>query len=99
MQRKWINYWKYNLSDSLRTTIDREKQDHFEIKRWDLAVSRIDQREQVNRMIDREELRRNKKRGAYSPQSEKWVSLDCVDVLVAPFYLSPLPEHSVVSSV
>jgi len=97
--KQWINYWKYNLADSLRAAIDMDKQDHFEVEGLDVFMPRIDDLGLVNGLIDKEEKRRNAQRHVYSPESEKWMPLEEVEVLVAPLRLAPLPEHGAFTGV
>lgn len=97
--KQCINYWKYNLADSLRAAIDMDKQDHFEVRAFDMLVPRVDDLALVNGLIDKEEKRRNARRHVYSRQSEKWMPLEEVEVLVAPFRLAPLPEHGAFAGV
>lgn len=93
--KKWLSYWKKCLSDSLKSDIDLEKTNHFEIGDFDINSLHIKQIEKVNKLIDFEESRLNRKKGIISKDSANWSSLDRVQVLIAPLKLVPIPENLV----
>ena len=96
MEKKtWLTYWKKSLSDAQAADIDIGKFRHFEIENFDLVAPVIEQTDKVNQLIDFEETRINKKRGISNENSKDWISLDFIDVLIAPFKLVPVPERQI----
>lgn len=93
--RKWLTYWKKSLSDSLKADIDIEKLKHFEIENFNVNSQVIEQIEQANQLIDFEEERINKKKGLSNKDSENWVKLENIPILISPFKIVPTPEHLV----
>lgn len=61
-QKKWLSYWKKSLLDSLKADIDIEKLKNFEIKNFEVTSQIIELTEQVNKLIDFQEERINKKK-------------------------------------
>lgn len=41
MNKKWIDYWKKNLSDSMRMDIDIDKSPHFMMDDFDIQENSI----------------------------------------------------------
>jgi len=93
--KKWLAYWKKSLSDSLKTDIDIEKLKHFEIEDFKVNSQSIEQIEQVNKLVDFEEERINKKKGVSNRDSENWAKLETIQILISPFKIVPRPEHLV----
>lgn len=94
-QKKWLTYWKKSLSDSLKADIDIEKLKHFEIENFKINSQVIGQIEQVNKLIDFEEERINKKKGISNKNGENWTKLDSIQILISPFKIVSTPEHLV----
>ncbi len=94
-QKKWLTYWKKSLSDSLKADIDIEKFKHFEIENFKVNSQVIEQIESVNKLIDFEEERINKKKGVSNKDSENWARLDSIQILISPLKIVPTPEHLV----
>ncbi|MEO6686896.1 MAG: AAA domain-containing protein, partial [Dyadobacter sp.] len=92
-QKKWINYWKKSLSDSLKADIDIEKLKHFEIENFKMDSQTIESIVEVNELIDFEEERINKKKGVTDKKSKSWERLETIQILIAPVKIAPLPEH------
>ncbi|WP_159469392.1 AAA domain-containing protein [Dyadobacter sp. 3J3] len=92
-QKKWINYWKKSLSDSLKADIDIEKLKHFEIQDFKMDSQTIASIVEVNELIDFEEERINKKKGITDKDSKSWERLETIQILIAPIKITPLPEH------
>ena len=46
--KKWIEYWKKSLIDSLKTDIDITKQKHIEIENFDINEPIISDLKQLN---------------------------------------------------
>ncbi|BAV06141.1 AAA domain-containing protein [Filimonas lacunae] len=93
--RKWLTYWKKSLSDSLFGDIDIDKLKHFEIENFSIDAIQIADLTQVNKLIDFEEERINKKKGILKKDSKSWTKLDSALLLIAPFKLVPTPERLV----
>lgn len=93
--KNWITYWKKSLSDSLKADIDIEKSDHFEMEEFDIGHSKVNNLEKINQLIDKEEVRINKKKGITNKEDENWIDLQSLQVLVAPFKIKPTTEHQV----
>ncbi|MEX8547865.1 MAG: AAA domain-containing protein, partial [Mucilaginibacter sp.] len=93
--KKWLTYWKKSLSDSLKADIDIEKLKHFEIENFNVNFQVIGQIEQVNKLIDFEEERINKKKGLSNKDSENWTKLESIQILISPFKIVPIPENLV----
>lgn len=91
--KKWINYWKKGLSDSLKADIDIKKLKYIELEEFRLESLSIKEIELVNSLIDLEEQKINKKKGIPNKESENWEELDNIEVLIAPFKSVPVPEH------
>ncbi|MBE9465423.1 AAA domain-containing protein [Dyadobacter subterraneus] len=92
-QKKWINYWKKSLSDSLKADIDIEKLKHFEIENVEMDSQIVESTEDINKLIDFEEERINKKKGITDKENPKWEILETIQILIAPIKITPLPEH------
>jgi len=93
--KKWLTYWKKSLSDSLKADINIDKLQHFEIDSFEIDIQQIENLISVNNLIDFEEARINKKKGALSKESENWVALDEVQVLISPIKIKPTTENLV----
>lgn len=95
MDKKWLSYWKKSLSDSMSADIDLDKSEYFEIEGFSMFDSVLADLGKVNKLIDFEESRINKKKGVSDKESEKWVLLESVIVLISPFKVVPIPENQV----
>ena len=95
MNKKWLSYWKKSLSDSMKANIDVEKSEYFEIEDFDFSTSILSDISKVNKLIDFEENRANRKKGVTNKKCIKWESLKSINILIAPFKLVPIPEHLV----
>lgn len=95
MNKKWIDYWKKNLSDSMRMDIDIDKSPHFMMDDFNMQENSIPDIDKVNQLIDAAEDQINKKQHITKKDSEKWIYIDEVQVLICPIILRPTPEHAV----
>jgi predicted ATPase len=95
MDKKWLSYWKKSLSDSLKADINLDKLKYFEIERFNEFDSFLADSGNVNKLIDFEENRINRKKGITERKSENWVFLESATVLIAPFKIVPVPENPV----
>lgn len=95
MEKKWLKYWKKSLSDGMRANIDIAQLPNFEIEHFDIHSQRIDNQDEVNRLINFEEIRINKSKGVADRSSDNWLSIDEILVLIAPLKIVPLPERLV----
>lgn len=93
--KKWLTYWKKNLSDSLNTNIDVDNSDYFEIENFKTEDQLITELQKVNNLIDLAEQKINDKKGNKNKDSEEWIHIEHTTVLIAPFKLKPLSEHLV----
>lgn len=93
--KKWLTYWKKNLSDSLKNDIDLRNLKHFEIDFFDIESKTIEDLDKVNQLIDIEEQNVNKKKGVTDRKSENWVSLTDIHVLISPLKIKPTTENLV----
>lgn len=93
--KKWLKYWKKSLSDSLKADIDIEKLLHFEIENFRMECQLISELEKVNKLIDFEESRINKKKGIPNNESENWISLNELQIVISPIKIKPTTENLV----
>ncbi|MEJ8590162.1 hypothetical protein JSO54_02805 [Riemerella anatipestifer] len=93
--KKWLTYWKKSLSDSLKADIDVEKLQHFEIENFKMESQLITELEKVNKLIDFEENRINKKKGNPNKESENWISLNEIQIVISPIKIKPTTENLV----
>lgn len=93
MFKNWLQYWKKSLSDGMRANINIAQLPNFEIEHFDIHKERIDNLDEVNRLINLEAQRINKAKGVADPSSENWVELSEILVLIAPLKIVPLPER------
>lgn len=93
--KKWLTYWKKSLSDSLKADINIDKLQHFEIESFEIDMQQIEDLSNVNNLINFEEERINKKKGVSSKDSENWVNLDEIEVLISPIKIKPTTENLV----
>jgi superfamily I DNA and/or RNA helicase len=94
-QKKWINYWKKSLSDSMKANIDIGSLENFEIADFRINEPAVGEIQKVNALIDHEEIRINKKRGVTNKDNENWTRLKQITVLIAPIKIVPVPERLV----
>lgn len=93
--KKWLTYWKKSLSDSLKSDIDIEKLQHFEMENFKMESQVISELEKVNKLIDFEESRINKKKGIPNKESENWVTLNELQIVISPIKIKPTTENLV----
>ena len=93
--KKWLTYWKKSLSDSLKADIDTEKLQHFEIENFKMESQLISELEKVNKLIDFEESRINKKKGISNKESENWIPLNELQIVISPIKIKPTTENLV----
>jgi len=93
--KKWLTYWKKSLSDSLKSDIDIEKLQHFELENFKMESQIISELEKVNQLIDFEESRINKKKGIPDKESENWISLNELQIVISPIKIKPTTENLV----
>lgn len=91
--RKWLTYWKKCLSVGLKTDIDIEKLQHFEIENFNIESELIYELENLNKLIDFEKSRINKKKGIFTKESENWISLTKLQIVISPIKLKPTTEN------
>lgn len=85
--KKWIEYWKKSLIDSLKSDIDITKHKHIEIENFDINEPIILDLKQLNEFIDFEENLLNKKKEISKNDIENWIKIDEVEILISPFKL------------
>lgn len=93
--KKWLIYWKKSLSDSIKADIDTEKLQHFEIENFKMKSQFISELEKVNKLIDFEESRINKKKGISNKESENWIPLNELQIVISPIKIKPTTENLV----
>lgn len=93
--KKWLTYWKKCLSDSLKSDIDIDKLQNFEIEDFNMKNDVISDLKNVNRLIDFEENRINKKRGIENKDNENWIPINKVQIVITPLKIKPTTEHLV----
>ncbi len=93
--KQWLTYYKKSLSDSLQSDLDIEKHQYFEIANFKIANNRISDIEEVEKLIDYQEKKVNKEKGITDKDSEDWISLHKVQVVISPFKIKPTTEHLV----
>lgn len=93
--KKWLTYWKRSLSDSLKADIEIERLQHFEIENFKMESRLISELEKVNKLIDFEETRINKKKRTLNKESEKWISLHEIQIVISPIKIKPTTENLV----
>ncbi len=93
--KKWLTYWKKSLSDSLKSDIDIEKLEHFEMENFKMETLLIPELEKINNLIDFEENRINKKKGISNKESENWISLNELQIVISPIKIKPTTENLV----
>ena len=95
---KWLTYWKKNLSESIKMNIDidkLDKQQYFEIENYSIDTQDIQDPIKANNLIDFQEIRINKKKGVEDKNSEKWVSISELDILISPIKIKATTENLV----
>jgi len=93
--KKWLTYWKKNLSDSLNNNIDVDNSGYFEIENFKTEDQLITELQKVNNLIDLAEQKINDKKGIKNKGSAEWICIEHTTVVIAPFKLKPLSEHLV----
>lgn len=92
---RWLKYWKKGLSDSLKADIEIEKLEHFEIENFEMQTRSISELDKVNLLIDFEEARLNKKRGISDRDSENWVRLNKIQIVISPIKIKATTDNLV----
>ncbi|MBS1776458.1 MAG: hypothetical protein JSS64_09290, partial [Bacteroidetes bacterium] len=87
-----LKYWKNTLADSARAEINFDKSVYLKKCDVDFEGGKIDVRNALE-LIGNEESRVNKIQGIESKDNANWQTIDEVQVLIAPFYVSPVPEY------
>ncbi|MFB9075958.1 AAA domain-containing protein [Flavobacterium procerum] len=93
--KKWLTYWKKNLSDSLKSDIDIKNLKHFEVDIFNIENPVVNELGKINKLIDFEEEILNKKKGITNKESENWVSLADIHILISPIKIKPTTENLV----
>ncbi|TAF77820.1 MAG: hypothetical protein EAZ53_01270 [Bacteroidetes bacterium] len=93
--KKWLSYWKKSLSDSIKADIEIEKLQHFEFENFKMESPLISELEKVNKLIDFEESRINKKKGISDKENENWISLNELQIVISPIKIKPTTENLV----
>jgi Cdc6-like AAA superfamily ATPase len=88
-------YWKKSLSDSLKTDLNIEKLQHFEIENFKMETEQIFEPNKVNGLIDFEERRINRKRGITDKKHKHWADINEIEIFISPIKIKPLPENLV----
>lgn len=91
--KKWLLYWKKNLIDSLKADIEIDKLEYFELENFKIEDQIITKFEEINKLIDLEEIRINKKKGIANKENESWVSLNELQVIISPLKIKPTVEN------
>jgi len=95
---KWLTYWKKNLSESIKTNIDVDKLDkgqYFEIENFSIDTQKVSDLKQVNDLIDFQENQINKKKGIEDRNSENWVGISELEILISPLKIKATTENLV----
>ncbi len=94
-EKKWLMYWKKSLLDSLKADIDIEKLPHFEVENFGMQTQTqtISNVEEVNKLIDIEENRINRKKGIANRNSESWEHLIELQIVIAPIKIKSTTEN------
>ena len=90
--KNWFQYWKNSLADAERAEIDFQRQKHFTCENLDLSNGRLPE-EDIKVLFEIEEKKHNEQIGITKMDNPDWVTLDTIELLVAPFVLQPLPEY------
>ncbi|MFP3835806.1 hypothetical protein, partial [Chryseobacterium sp. SIMBA_028] len=75
--------------------IEIDGNQHFEIEDFKIEQESITDLQKVNALIDFEEKRINEKKGIKSKDSEEWIAINHLFVVIAPFKLKPVSDHLV----
>lgn len=92
-KKKWITYWKKSLIDSLKSDIKLSKQNYIEIEDFNINYHKIYDVKQINNFIDFEENSINKKKKISKSDTEKWIHIDEIEVLLSPFKLIEITDY------
>lgn len=85
--KKWISYYKRNLSDSLKADINVSSMPSFEEKKFDINDFFLKNTDRLNSFFDHEEEKINRSLGITKKDSEEWQTIHEINVMIAPFYL------------
>ena len=72
-----------------------DKQQYFEIENYSIDTQDIQDPIKANNLIDFQEIRINKKKGVEDKNSEKWVSISELDILISPIKIKATTENLV----
>jgi len=90
--KNWLSYWKNSLADAERAEIDFQRQKYFTGENLDLSKGQLPE-EDIRVLFEIEERKLNEQKGITKPDSPDWVTIDAIELLIAPFVLQPLPEY------
>ena len=90
--QNWLKYWKNSLADAERAEIDFQRQKHFTCENHDLSKGQLPEKD-IGVLFQIEERKLNEKKGITKPDSPDWVTIETIELLIAPFVLQPLPEY------
>ena len=88
-----LRYWRNTLADAARVEISVETLTSIRDPRIDFQAGRIDQK-QADGLIDLVEKQLNEKKGLKNKSELGWEEQEEVQVLLAPFRVSPVPEYT-----
>lgn len=89
---QWLKYWKNSLADAERSEIDFKRQTYFDREKIKLSNGKLP-KEDIQKLFFEEEKKLNEQKGITKPDSPDWVTIDSIELLIAPFVLQPLPEY------
>lgn len=92
-----LRYWRNTLADAARVEIPVGSLTSVRDPRIDFQAGRIDQK-QADILIDLVENQLNEKKGVKNKSELGWEGVEEVQVLLAPFRVSPVPEYTRLSS-
>lgn len=93
MTKNWIKYWRNSLADGERMERDTSRLEHICFDELSLLEGRLPA-EDSNYLIDKYELKLNKRQGVTDKKDEDWKSLNQIDIIISPLSLLPVYEHT-----
>ena len=93
MVKNWIKYWRNSLADGERMEKDISKMEHFQLDELDLSQGQLPANE-IIALIDKYEEKINRNKGIEDSESEEWVEINQVDLVISPLTLLPKYEHT-----
>lgn len=88
-----LRYWRNTLADAARVEIPVDSLTSIRDPRIDFQVGQIDQK-QADGLIDLVEKQLNDKKGLKNKSELGWKAVGDVQVLLAPFRVSPVPKYT-----